>query len=470
MEISAADSATESSARALTETEIAALECRFLTDLQQALQQVGALRATIPVSVAFSGGLDSTVLLLLTQRLLQAQNQAHRLRAIHVHHGWEASDVFAQHAEQFCAQYTIPLTIMPVDARPQCGEGREAAARLARRAAFARSLQPDAVMLAAQHQDDQAETVMLRLLRGSGADALQAMEPCIQIGKGWLLRPWLQQTRGDLQVWATYRGVAWREDPSNADLTLDRNYLRSKVMPLLEERWPGVAQRFATVAQHAADTRGVLEQHFRQWLAVWDAQLDGERLPLAALRALDGPAQRLLLRAAGRARRVWLPGGKRLEEALQQFHQAGVSRQPELCWQDPEQGACGLRRYRDYLYWIQAQSAPTMPERSAWHPRSSRLRSLMPGQGIAPIWLRQSDWLLGRWMADARMRTALNRPRRSLRNLLQEAGIPPWQRDQLPCLWHGERLVAVDSLWIDPEYRAKPGEVGWIPDCATGFH
>ncbi|MGA1562905.1 MAG: tRNA lysidine(34) synthetase TilS, partial [Gammaproteobacteria bacterium] len=266
--------------------------------------------------------------------------------------------------------------------------------------------------------------------------------------------------------------IQWIEDPSNADLSLDRNYLRQAVMPLLEARWPGVAQRFGMVAQHAADTRVVLEQHFTEWLRAWGAQLQDDRLPLAALRALDASAQRLLLRAAARARGLTLPGSKRLQEALQQFLSADAARLPALSWRDPEAGMTHLRRYRDHLYWDQAEAAsPTdLPERRAWQPSQDDLRSLPMGEGIAPSWLTETGWSLGRWKANAQMRVATNRPRRSLRNLLQEAGIPPWQRARLACVWHGERLVAVDSLWIDPEYRAKPEESGWIPQCAVGFH
>lgn len=463
------------------ETSVAdssAVPFRLLTDLQQALQDAGAFASTesaSPIHVAYSGGLDSTVLLLCVQRLLHARHDAQRLRTVHIHHGWSASDAFAKHAEQFCAQQDIPLTIISVDAAPQSGEGREAAARKARRAAFKQLLGPNELLLAAQHQDDQAETLMLRLLRGSGVEALAAMEAKTPLGQGWLLRPWLQQARADLLAWALQQqrsgeDVRWIDDPSNADLTLDRNYLRHTVLPLLEARWPGAAQRLGVVAQHAADTREVLQQHFAQWLATWDSELGAERLPLAALRALDAPAQRLLLRAAARAHGVNLPGGKRLQEALAQFHHADVSRQPALRWQDPEVGATELRRYRDHLYWLRSAEQPAaLSERRDWQP-SEAVRALPLGQGIAPSWLAEPDWTLGRWMANARMRVALNRPSKRLRNLLQEAGIPPWQRAQLACLWHGERLVAVDSLWIDPEYRAKPEESGWIPQCVVGFH
>lgn len=479
METSAANPAHPAAGRvSLSESEFAALECRLLTDLQRALEQAHAWTSAAPIYVAYSGGLDSTVLLLLMQRLLQARQEPLRLHAIHVHHGWSASDAFAKHAERFCAQHTIPLRILAVDAAPKNGEGREAAARNARRVAFMNVVGANECVLAAQHQDDQAETLMLRLLRGSGVEALAAMDAKTSIGQGWLLRPWLQQSRADLQEWALHaernaQPIQWIEDPSNADLSLDRNYLRQAVMPLLEARWPGVAQRFGMVAQHAADTRVVLEQHFSQWLRAWGAQLQDERLPLAALRALDASAQRLLLRAAARARGLTPPGGKRLQEALQQFLSADVARQPALSWKDPEAGMTHLRRYRDHLYWVRSESMvlPTaLPERRVWQPSQDGLRSLPMGEGIAPSWLAETGWSLGRWKANAQMLVATNRPRRSLRNLLQEAGIPPWQRARLACVWHGERLVAVDSLWIDPEYRAKPEEAGWIPQCAVGFH
>lgn len=438
-------------------------------DLQRALHDAKVFTdtAAATVYVAYSGGLDSSVLLLLVQRLLRARGEPARLRAVHVQHGWPASVRMAAHAQAFCVRHEIPLQILSVDARPQSGEGREAAARAARRAGFAAVLRPAEVILSAQHREDQAETVLLRLLRGSGPEGLAAMEPRVALGAGWMLRPWLRQARTTLQCWAEQNAVEWIEDPSNADLSLDRNYVRHALWPQLDARWPGVAQRLGHVAQHAADTRAVLESHFSAWLAGWDASLADSRLPLAALRALDLPAQRLLLRAAARARGLRLPGGRRLDEALAQFHGAAEERLPEMQWQDPEHGSCSLRRYRDALYWV-ATDEP-LPLSVPWAPRVCALQQLAPGQGLAQSWLQHPGWRLGRRGADERMWVAPNRPRRSLRKLMQEAGVPPWQRDRYACLWHGERLVAVDRIWIDPEYRADPAEVGWIPDAGACF-
>ncbi|HSP58901.1 MAG TPA: tRNA lysidine(34) synthetase TilS, partial [Halomonas sp.] len=206
-----------------------------------------ALAQTPPgrvVWVALSGGLDSSVLLTLATRACQRHPRA--LRAIHVHHGLQAAaDDFEAHSRRLAAQLDVPLSVERVTVDPGCGRGLEGAAREARYAAFARCVPVGETLWLAQHRDDQAETFLLAALRGSGVRGLAAMPA----GRDWqgreLGRPLLGVSRAVLEAEAERLGLAWIEDPSNADLTLDRNFLRRRVLPRLESRWPQASASLA---------------------------------------------------------------------------------------------------------------------------------------------------------------------------------------------------------------------------------
>jgi len=184
----------------------------------------GLRQSAGPVLVGFSGGLDSSVLL---HRLNQETTLAGRLRAIHVHHGLHPeADAWQRQCEAVCAAWSIPLTCIRVHVNRHSGNGLEAAARAARHAAFADAMEPDTILALAHHQDDQAETMLLRALRGSGVDGLAAMRAWRHFANGWLWRPLLNVPRARLHTWASTHDLTWIDDPGNADTRFDRNYLR----------------------------------------------------------------------------------------------------------------------------------------------------------------------------------------------------------------------------------------------------
>ncbi|MGB5260270.1 MAG: tRNA lysidine(34) synthetase TilS, partial [Gammaproteobacteria bacterium] len=208
--------------------------------------------------VAFSGGLDSSVLLHAMATL--RERFAITLGAVHVHHGLQAdADAWANHCRRVCAGYDIPLSVLHADARPVQGESPEAAARHARYTALADWLAPDHCLLTAQHQDDQAETLLLQLLRGAGVHGLASMPVCTAFGEGTHFRPLLLLRRAALHDYALAAGLEWIEDPSNAETGIDRNFLRHAVMPLLQSRWPALSGNLSRSAAHAAEAAGLLD-------------------------------------------------------------------------------------------------------------------------------------------------------------------------------------------------------------------
>ncbi|NIR59118.1 MAG: tRNA lysidine(34) synthetase TilS, partial [Gammaproteobacteria bacterium] len=245
--------------------------------------------------VAYSGGLDSLVLL----HALAARRDrlGAPLAAVHVDHGLHPdSGRWAAHCARTCAALGVPYECRVVEATAASGESPEAAARRARYEALAGLLEPGACLLTAHQRDDQAETLLLQLLRGAGPDGLAGMPMCRPLGAGWHLRPLLDWERADLHAYARAQGLEWVEDASNRDTGIDRNYLRHIVLPALRERWPGAPATLARAARHQAEAAELLVALGRA-----DARAAADAAPgtlrASALRDLPAPRQRNLLRA-----------------------------------------------------------------------------------------------------------------------------------------------------------------------------
>jgi tRNA(Ile)-lysidine synthase len=382
-----------------------------------------------PVLLGFSGGLDSTVLLHLLAA--DAAVRTRGLRAVHVDHGLQPTSAdWAGHCAAVCAGLGIPFEQRHARIDRDAGLGPEAAARQARRAVFAELLQPGECLALAQHRDDQAETFLLRALRASGPDGLAAMRPWRAFGPGWLWRPLLQTPRAALRDYALAHGLRWVEDPSNADTALDRNFLRHRVLPLLRERWPQADAAFARAAALAAEAGDLLAAEDRVLLLELREET-GDGLSIAALRALPAARRSRLLRHWVAAR-SWPPlpaeGVARIERDL-----LGTTpdhdRTPAFAWHGVE-----IRRWRDGLHAVDTHRALPGDWRCEW-------------DGRAPLALPNGDRLELRG-ADGFPSPLLAHPRRggerillpgrehrhSLKHVLQEADIPPWERARMPLL------------------------------------
>lgn len=315
----------------------------------ESLTPAGLHRALAPwlpahrVWVAFSGGLDSTVLL----HLLAARPEASSLplAAIHVDHGLHPdSAAWAEHCRQVCAALGVPLTVRRLTLRRRPGESLEALAREGRYAILRELAGPGDLVLTAQHQDDQAETLLLALLRGSGVKGLAAMPQVAPLGQARLLRPLLGHTRAQLLAWAQARGLRWLDDPSNADPAFDRNFLRARVMPLLTERWPACAASLSRSAAHCAAAQGLIEGQAAAELP----RLIGSRpgtLSLSRLAALEPALLAAVLRYWIAGLGLPPPDSRHLGRIQDESLTARPDRQPLVTWPGAE-----ARRYRDDLY------------------------------------------------------------------------------------------------------------------------
>ncbi|MGN6111675.1 MAG: tRNA lysidine(34) synthetase TilS, partial [Luteimonas sp.] len=315
-----------------------------------------------PVLAAFSGGLDSTVLL----HWLAAHPAMHGgLRAIHVDHGLHPdSAAWAAHCAAACDALGVPLETVRVDVPTGAGHGPEAAARAARHAALAAALREGEALAFAHHADDQAETFLLRALRASGPDGLAAMRPWRAYGAGWAWRPLLDLPRATLEAYAQAHGLRWLEDPSNADASFDRNYLRHEVMPRLRARWPHAASAFASSARLAAEAADLLDaEDARQLASLQHGSAD--TLDLPALLALPAARRaRVLRRWVGGLGLPPLPanGVARIEHEL-----LPARRDAEAAFAWP---GARVRRWRDVLHAATARAPLPEGWNAAWDGRA----------------------------------------------------------------------------------------------------
>lgn len=399
--------------------------------------------------VAFSGGLDSHCLLHALAALRGGLSVD--LEAVHVHHGLQAqAEAWTEHCRAVAEGLNVPLTVLRVDAGAARGESPEAAARAARYAALRPLLGAGEVLLTAHHQDDQAETLLLQLLRGAGPAGLAAMPPLAPLGVGWLARPLLAVTRAALHAYARRHALRWVDDPMNQDPAFDRNYLRQQVLPRLRLRWPAASATLARAARHQAEALRLLEALGAIDLGAARGEREGT-LRIEALRGLDGARQRNLLRLWLRERGLPVPGERRLSAALAGLLVEREDARPSARWPGAE-----LRRYRGLLYGATPQPPFDASQVIAWDGRSV-LEVAGACSAVDPTQLREG---LGLEVAalepplTVRFRRGAERCRpqgrahsQSLKKLLQEAGVPPWERERVPLLYAGERLVAVVGYW-----------------------
>jgi tRNA(Ile)-lysidine synthase len=417
-----------------------------------------------PVWIGFSGGVDSSTLLACAA--VSPQVRARGLHALHVHHGLHAdADRWGEHAVALATRFEVPCTVVrvQVDAR---GQGIEAAARDARHAAFAAALTPGAALLLAHHREDQAETLLLRMLRGASVEGLGAMRPRRAIGAGWLLRPWLAQSRAAIVSAAGEFGIDWVEDPANRDLKHDRSYLRQQVWPLLAARFPAIGERLARLAVHAASVADELEQTAARQL---DRLTVGtpDALAIPGLLALGDALFGAVVRRYARQRGAAPPGFHELARLRREVLLAAVDGNPVLRWDGHE-----FRRYREKLYLLpQAATLPAPAIVLEWPAGSSAVKlpsglgqlRAVDGDGLpaaVPTPLRVG-WRRG----GERLRPIGSAHTRELRLVFQELGVPPWQRERVPLLFDGKQLLAaVGIVASDRLGQLWPGvRVEWTP-------
>jgi tRNA(Ile)-lysidine synthase len=408
--------------------------------------------------IALSGGLDSTVLLHLLVRLGRRE-ELPPLSAVHVHHGLQAAaDAWPAHCQALCDELGVPLRIERVQV--DGGASLERAAREARYAAFERQLGRDEVLLTGQHRDDQAETLLFRLLRGAGVRGLAGMPTARRLAEGWLVRPLLQVPRAQLEAYARQHDLRWVEDPSNADTGLARNFLRREVLPALARHWPQAGVSLARTAEHMREAEQLLAELAGQDLAVARGlgAFDWLNLPsvqLQPLIALSEARQRNALRH-------WLAPYTRMPDSE---HWAGwgdlrdAATDAAALWR---LGGGELRRADGRLWWLSGEWLQQPPQPAIWLDPTQPLR--LPGNGRVRIdGEGASAPLQVRYRRGGEVMMLAGRGHRDLKRLLNERGVPAFVRGRLPLLYCGDELLAVANLpGLDGPSSAE-WRLHWLP-------
>lgn len=383
------------------------------------------------IAAAFSGGVDSTVLVHVLHRL--APEFGYALSALYVHHGLSPNaDAWRRACARFCRSLGVPFAVRQVTVR-RSRRGLEGEAREERRAVFAR-VRADAIALG--HQlDDQAETVLLNLLRGAGLEGAAAMPATGRLGRKLLLRPLLAVRRETISAYARARGLGWVEDESNADEARARNFVRRRLGPLLAERFPRWRENLARAARHFAAERLDARRLLREFLAAHRLRAPSEAKLAEMLKQLSSGSARLELRHDGAVLRQYR-GRVRVEP------QAPAAAFTPVLWKG--EARLALPALGGELRFRRARGAGIDPQRVA---------------GGLTVKLRSGG---------ERLQPHPRRPRRTLKNLFQEAGVPPWKRARLPLLFAGADLVWAPGLGVDAAYASAPGAPGLLPEWRPG--
>jgi len=388
--------------------------------------------------------------------------------AVHVHHGLSANaDRWAAFCEGFCASRGIALTVERVAVARDSGTGLEAAAREARYRIYAARNEPFVAL--AHHLDDQAETVLLQLLRGSGLKGVAGMPGLRRLPDSsvTLWRPLLGLPRETLHEYAKRGKLEWIEDDSNALRVHDRNYFRHEVAPLLDARFPQWRDAVSRFACHAADADAVLADIGEDDGP--DARApdhDVDRVSMVVRHPLTPARRANALRAFLQRHGLPMPSTAVLEDMARQVYDARDDARVRI-----SHGGIDLVRHGGRLY-IESRAWSGEPWRVPWHgeqrvelggDRGHIIFAEEAGAGIDATRVGEGDWHFSPRQGGERIRIGEHRPTRTLKNLVQERGLTLWQRQHFPCLFHGDRLVWMMGIGIEADYACPAGARGLSP-------
>jgi tRNA(Ile)-lysidine synthase len=430
------------------------------SSLHEALSQLG-VRLTSSFVVAYSGGLDSHSLLHALHRLTAPHGA--RLRAVHVDHGLQAvSGAWSKHCLSVCAALNVPCAIERIEVVCRGEESTEAAARRLRYERLSAHVESGEVLLTAHHENDQAETVLLALLRGTGAHGLAAMPGATAFGKGRHARPLLGFSRAALAAYAAAQGLSWVDDASNADEGMSRNFLRARVLPMLASHWPAATRTLARAAANSADTMQLLDEVASGDMAACERH---GNLSVAALRDYSVPRQRNAVRFWIRANGFYPPSSHHLDQILTLIASPPESGVACVDWPKTE-----VHYYRDELVVRERLPAPNPALAVSWDPSQPvdipdigwRVHALaVTGQGLSRARAADAAMTVRLRQGGEICQLAGHAHHHKLKKLLQEAGVPPWERERLPLIYAGDELAAIGDRWVCQPFAAKPDEPGW---------
>ncbi|KHN51292.1 tRNA lysidine(34) synthetase TilS [Pectobacterium fontis] len=410
------------------------------------------------ILLAYSGGLDSSVLLHLLVAVRQRAGLT--IRAAYIHHGLNPlADSWAEHCRQQCERWQVPFAALTVTVESQHG-GIEAAARTARYQALHAHLQEGETLLTAQHLDDQSETFLLALKRGSGPAGLSAMAAQSMLGHNRLVRPLLGFSRLQLEAYAQRHQLHWIEDDSNQDERFDRNFLRRQILPRLTQRWPHFPSAVARSAQLCAEQEKLLDELLEESLQAL-CQPDGA-LSIDGLTPLSSVRRFALLRRWLAQQGAMMPAREQLQRLWDEVAMSRQDAEPVL-----QLNQMQIRRFREHLYLLPLMTSLKeciLP----WQPTSCPLS--LP-DNLGTLWLAESGMAVRapengeavsiRFSTRGMVHIIGRAHGRHIKKLWQELGVPPWWRDRTPLVFYNEQLIAAVGRFVTREGQVKESEPVW---------
>jgi tRNA(Ile)-lysidine synthase len=409
------------------------------------------------IYVGYSGGVDSHVLLHLCASITDLKD---KIIAVYVHHGLKLeADAWALHCQHIARELAVEFQVLYVNALPSQGESPEEAARNARYTALKELIGGACALLVAQHREDQLETVLLQLFRGGGLRGLSGMPKSMVFGQGLLLRPLLNVAKQDIVDYAITQQLHWIEDPSNGQSDYDRNFLRNDILPLLRQRWPALDKTVSRSATHCASAEALLSQSARQWfLSVFNA--GDHSLSLSKMQQFDHQQQSYIIRSWFQQLALKMPAQAFVERIFREVAYARQDSDPLLAGQ-----GINIRRYRDKLYCLRPIQAEALADIIWLNTTTSvaigehRLLSCVSAtNGIAGACWRSAKIVVRFRVHGEKISLPKRVGQHALKNLFQEAGIPPWQRVTMPFIYLDGQLAAVGDKWISRDFYREEAD------------
>lgn len=431
--------------------------------VQSVLISLSELKDVKRYWVAFSGGIDSYVLMHV---LATHQHQLGdvKLQAVHINHSLhDNADQWAQRCQQMCEELKVTFTAIDVDATPRIGESPEARARTVRYEAISRLIKKGDCLLTAHHQDDQVETLLLQLMRGSGPKGLSAMPEVTSFNEALIARPLINTRREYIQAYAVKHQLKWIDDDSNQDIKYDRNFLRHEVIPKLTQRWPSLSQTISRSARYCAEASEIMEKTALAALAQINPNNDNA-LSITGLQRYSTVEQKNILRYWFQSKGLNTPSSAQLDQVIEQVLNAAIDATPHLTWEGSE-----VRRYRDELY-AMPQLDEVIPEHPlTWdlaQPLNVEAAGILSaqdavGKGIAKKYVDKPLSVSFR-QGGEKIQPVGRKEKHALKKLFQEAGIPPWVRERMPLIYIAGELAAVGDLYVSEQFHAAAGEDSYI--------
>jgi len=412
------------------------------------------------MTVALSGGVDSVVLL----HLLHSLQKKHRftLNVIHVHHGLSKNaDKWVKFCEKLCRDLSVPLDVNYVKLPQKKSLGIEGEARQLRYEKLLQS-KSDLVVLG-HHTDDQAETFLLQLIRGAGVKGLSSMAHFDDTRKLW--RPLLNTSRIDIESYAKLHKLKWIEDESNQNIDFDRNFVRSKVLPLLKNRFNHIIKVISRSSAHLAEAQNLLDDLAKIDLKKHLKSVNyNYKIKVNTLNKLSHSRAKNVLRYWLELNDQMMPSKDLLDELLRQVLTA--KKDAELKIELSKEFE--IRRYKDEIYIVKKNQNKQKNYEIFWQgeseillPNGSKLKfKKVKGKGISLDFLKGKNLIISNRKVGESFKPDLKRPTKKVKQLLQESNLPPWERENLPFIFLSKILVCLPSLGVDAKYQTQPSKMG----------